>query len=217
MTFNIPSFFVGIAATLGILTVGFGGGVMMSGVLSDGTHQPNRVERQAARETPAKESKETKPTIAPVVVTVPAQAAPTDIQAAVSAPEPVVSQTPPQAEPQPAQQAPAQQTAAQVLPPALGPQRPVSLTQPVEESRPSPNLSRREEARLKAQKWRDERAQRREERRKQWAERRRQDEMRRAERRIVEQYNRPDADDDDDERPIVRQPGFFGGPFGLFR
>jgi hypothetical protein len=217
MTFNIPSFFAGIAATLGILTVGFGGGVMMSGVLSDGARQPNRIERQAAREPAAKETKEIKPTTAPVVVTVPAPAAPAEAQAAaaVSAPEPVVSPTiPPQTEPPSVQPAPAQQTAAQA--PALGPQRPVSLAQPVEESRPSQNLSRREEARRKAQQWREERAQRREERRKQMAERRRQEETRRAE-RIVEQNSRPDADEDDDEQPVVRQPGFLGGPFGLFR
>jgi hypothetical protein len=217
MRFDIPSFFAGIMATLGILTVGFGGGVMMSGVLSDGAHQPNRVERQASRETAAKE---TKPTTGPVVVTVPAQAAPAETQAATAvSPEPVVSQTatPPQPEPQSAQQA--QQTAAQPPPPSLGPQRPVSLAQPAaEESRASQSLSRREEARLRAQQWREKRAHQREERRKQMADRRRQEEMRRAERWAVEQSNRQNADDDhDDERPVVRERGFFGGPFGLFR
>ena len=95
MTFNIPSFFVGIAATLGILTVGFGGGVMMSGVLSDGTHQPNRVERQAARETPAKESKETKPTIAPVIVWVVLMPTPKCVAVKIATAAPVSAANPP--------------------------------------------------------------------------------------------------------------------------
>ena len=50
-TFNVPSFFAGVATVLAILIVGFGGGVMMSGVLSDTSRKPNKIERQAAVET----------------------------------------------------------------------------------------------------------------------------------------------------------------------
>ena len=55
MTFNTPSFFAGIAAAVGILALGFGGGVMMSGVLSDASRAPNKIERQAARDTTTNE------------------------------------------------------------------------------------------------------------------------------------------------------------------
>ena len=46
-TFNVPSFFAGVATVLAILVVGFGSGVMMSGVLSDTARKPSKIERQA--------------------------------------------------------------------------------------------------------------------------------------------------------------------------
>ena len=49
MTFNAPSFFVGVGTVLGLLVVGFGGGVLMSSVFFDkGAREPNKIERRAA-------------------------------------------------------------------------------------------------------------------------------------------------------------------------
>src|SRR5687768_5135487 len=49
MTFNAPSFFVGVGTVLGLLVVGFGGGVLMSSVfLDNGAREPNKIERRAA-------------------------------------------------------------------------------------------------------------------------------------------------------------------------
>src|ERR1700736_1300067 len=62
MTLNTSSFFAGIAATVGILVLGFGGGVMVSGMLSGDPRPPNKIERQA-REASPKEQKDTKPVI----------------------------------------------------------------------------------------------------------------------------------------------------------
>ena len=79
MALDIRSFFIGIATVFGILAAGFGGGVMMGGVISgNDTQGPNKLERQqAAQQVP----KATKPETPPVVAATPvapatAQAAP---------------------------------------------------------------------------------------------------------------------------------------------
>jgi hypothetical protein len=231
MTFDTRSFFVGIATVLGILLVGFGGGVMMGGVISGDSMAPNKIERVATREPKPTEIKETKPASTPVVVVAPAHAAP--------APEPTPQSPPAVAAPPLPASAPAQvatlpppepqsQSAPQSsVPPAQTAQAPtmaqekqVSLAQPDEPLRP--NLSRRDEARLKAQQRREERALRREERRKQMVERRQQEQLRRGEMRAAVERSKPqEADDDDDvhERPIItRRERPFDLPFfGIFR
>src|SRR3954464_2700387 len=53
MAIDTRSFFAGAAGVLAILVLGFGGGVMMSGVLSEGQRQPNKVEKQAMETKPA--------------------------------------------------------------------------------------------------------------------------------------------------------------------
>jgi hypothetical protein len=227
MTFDTRSFFVGIATVLGILLVGFGGGVMMGGVISGDSKAPNKIERVATREPKPTEIKETKSASTPVVVVAPAQAAPApeptpQSPPAVAAP-PLPASAPgqvatlPPPEPQPALPAPQAET---VQPPAMRQEKQVSLTQPDEPLRP--NLSRRDEARLKAQQRREERAQRREERRREFAERRKQERLRREEMRAAVSRSRPqEADDDDDvdERPIITRRGRpFDLPFfGIFR
>lgn len=235
-TFNVPSFFAGVATVLALLTVGFGGGVMMSGVFSDSSRQPNKIERQATRET-----KESKPANAPVMAAVPAAASTAPVQ---TAPAPTQAANPPPAssgtqqapDPQPTPQvqaAPqsevppsqAQQSTAQI-PPSLGPEKPVALAQPTRGEQFDPSqLSRREQARYWRHQRRAERAQRREEHRKQFADRRQQEQVRREEMKTRSGRLRPqDADDDrdDDDRPTVvapRERGFdapplFGGLFG---
>src|SRR3954451_15616005 len=60
MTLNAPSFFAGVGTVLGLLIVGFGGGVLMSGVVSDNTpREPNKIEKRAAEiaKPPAVETK----------------------------------------------------------------------------------------------------------------------------------------------------------------
>ena len=217
MNFNVPSFAVGAGAALAVMMVGFGGGVLVSGALTDGPRAPNKIERQAA-----KESNETKPAHVPVPVP-PAAAAPT--QAAVapppaappnpapaeSSPQPAVQAqpAPPPAQPAPVPQASSPQTAQTE---SLGPQKPVALVQPSGEEQLRPGLSRREEARLRAQQRREERAQRREERRQLIAERRHQEQMRRAEMRSAERLRRQEADDD--EPPVMtRRERPFDLPF----
>ena len=120
-----------------------------------------------------------KPTSQPTVVTPAAKSepAPQQVQPAPGpAPEPVSTQPAPPAAPPPAPpapkaiaEAPAQpvpapptQATQQAAVPPLGAQKPVSLAQPADQQF---SLSRREEARLRAQQRREERAQRREERR----------------------------------------------------
>jgi hypothetical protein len=102
----------------------------------------------------------------------------------------------------------------------MGQEKQVSLAQPDEPLRP--NLSRRDEARLKAQQRREERALRREESRMQMVGRRQQEQLRREEMRAAVERSRPqEADDDDDvdERPIItRRERPFDLPFfGIFR
>ena len=48
MTLNVPSFFAGIGTVVVLLTLGFGGGVLMSGVISDKPREPGKVEKWAA-------------------------------------------------------------------------------------------------------------------------------------------------------------------------
>src|SRR4051794_21764728 len=101
MAIDTRSFFVGIATVLGILAVGFGGGVMMGGVMSGGdTRTPNKVERQAKESAP--DTKEIKPAVQPVVVSpaappppAQAQAAPPAATASASASEPVTARPAP--------------------------------------------------------------------------------------------------------------------------
>ena len=44
MTLNVPSFFAGIGTVVVLLMLGFGGGVMMSGVINDKPREPGKVE-----------------------------------------------------------------------------------------------------------------------------------------------------------------------------
>lgn len=137
MTFNAPSFFVGVGTVVILLAFGFGGGVLVSGIVSDtAPREPSRVERRAAATEPAPPTITTKPVaVAP---------APTGLQApapnANPSPKPVESTNAPVAPPQnpaPAQQpaqpgTPAQPVtpAADTAPPPLRPQQPVALVNP---------------------------------------------------------------------------------------
>ena len=48
MALNVPSFFAGIGTVLALLILGFGGGVLMSGVISDSPRERGKVEKWAA-------------------------------------------------------------------------------------------------------------------------------------------------------------------------
>jgi len=226
VTFSVPSFFVGVGTVLLTLVVGFGGGVLMTGAFTDRPREQNKVERRV--------NEDTKPTPTPVIVTNPVPAAapvqaapapPAPLQAAPPAPSaaPAAAQPaePPQAPaqpPKPVQQAeprvapasPPQQAADQT---ALGPQRPVSLTQPQEPAREAQDASRKaQEAKARAER-------RKAERRKQIAEQR----MRRQQQAVTERPHRDASADDDDEdraeRPIFsqRERGIEPPPFRLFK
>jgi hypothetical protein len=231
MTLETRSFFLGIATVAGLLVVGFGGGILMGGVLTGDNNTPNKIERQAAAKVetpvqPAIAEAQVKPV--PVVDAKPAvNAAPAEALLPVTVPPPPqpVLRTeaaplpfaPPQqtTQPEPAKPVapPEQKTAAGAATsvdsststgPVLGPQRPVALTQPPagEQVRP---LSRREEARIRKEQRRAEQAQRREERRKLAAERREREMARREEMRSERVTRRDFDDDEDDERTIVRE------------
>jgi len=211
MTFNAPSFFAGVGTVLVLLGAGFGGGVLMSGVLSDSTpREPNRVERRAAETAP------------PVITTKPVPVAPApDVQMATpspsSEPQPggtanasvvrTEAQTQPQAAPA---QPPVPVPSAAAPTPALGPQQPVALINPnqAEEERSAAQAKAQEAKRLAAEK-------RKAERRKQTAERRRQEQTREAEQRAPAGRSSPEdaADDVRIERPFfMRRERDFGGP-----
>ena len=131
MKLNVPSFFAGIGTVVVLLALGFGGGVLMSGVISDKPRGPGKVEKWAA------ETKET--TKAPAVAAVPVPVSPPAASA-----EP--AQPPAREENAPAPQAsiqaaapPPQQTSPAALPappapaqaaPPLGQEQPVALTNP---------------------------------------------------------------------------------------
>lgn len=214
MTFNAPSFFAGAAAVLATLVVGFGGGLLVSGIMSDGTREPNKIERRAAVETKPPPAVAPAPTPAPPAAAQPASNIPGPQPAdQPKAPEPQVQPQPvaqpaPLAQPQPPAQ-PQSQTADQV--PPLGPERTVSLAQPViqERVREPQAPSRDQEAKLRAEK-------RKAERRKQ------RDELRleqQARIRAAERSRRLDPeDDDDDERPLFsrREPLFEPPRFPFF-
>src|SRR6185437_2347842 len=108
MMFNAPSFFAGVAAVLGILIFGFGGGVLMSSILLDnGRREPNKIERRAAEDAKPP-AIETKPAavVAPAPPAAPppvpaAQPTPPPAPAAQPAPTPQIQQA--TAQPQPAE------------------------------------------------------------------------------------------------------------------
>src|SRR5262245_21051187 len=84
VTFNVPSFFVGVGTVLLTLVVGFGGGVLMTGVFSDKSREPNKLERRATDEI--RPAPEVKP---PAIVADPVTAAPTPSAQPVAEPQPV--------------------------------------------------------------------------------------------------------------------------------
>lgn len=123
MTLNTPSFFAGIGTVLALLLVGFGGGVMMSGVVSDkAPREPNKIEKRAA-ETAKPPVLETKPAAA---VAAPAPPSP---QATEPAPAPV-QQVQTQRAPMPVQQVQSQPASEPVQPPPAPPVRRVDLPPP---------------------------------------------------------------------------------------
>lgn len=260
MALDTRSFFIGIATVVGLIAVGFGGGIMMGGVISGDQKAPNKIERQAGKEPTgsivkdvkpaardaqpqpkdpgvlARDLDAIKPTPQPTVVTPAAKSepAPQQLQPAPGpAPEPVSTQPAPPAAPPPASPAPKAiaeapappmpapplQATQQAAVPPVGAQKPVSLVQPADQQL---SLSRREQARLRAQQRREERAQRRELRRQQMAERRALEQQRReAERAAVQSRLSVDDDDDDDARQPALQPRMRPMPrprglFGLF-
>ena len=107
-------------------------------------------------------------------------------------------------------------------PPQFGPQRPVALEQPDAQVRDAPPLSRRDEARLRAEQRKAEQYRRRAERRQQDLLRREQAHLRRAEEIRAGAERQPrrqvvveDDDDDDvrDQRPFVtRRERAFDAP-----
>ena len=227
MTLNVPSFFAGIGTVVVLLTLGFGGGVLMSGVISDKPREPGKVEKWAVEQKASAEQKTPdaqKPAIitATPVPVAPAQAAPPP------APQPIVNAEP---APQPAlpvaSNPPAPQPAADAAPvtapapPAPAPvrqasqplqQKPVALVDPaVPQPQAKPQTTKR--------------ADKRNDRRKQATERRRQPQIDNASARTADQRPRQqEIDDDDDdvraplpffrgrEREETRRPffGFFG-------
>ena len=200
MTFNVPSFFAGIGTVLALLVVGFGGGVLMSGVMMDkGPREPSKMERRAA------ENATPPPVIAASPVPVPAaQPAAPEPKPAEPLPAPQPKMTaepavPPQAAP-PTPAVPPTVTVENAAPkPLLGPQQPVSLQNPAQE--PSRAQADRNEAkRIAAERRKAERA----ERRKLAEQRRDQQRLREVEQKAAaEQTRRVEVDDEDDE-PVQR-------------
>ncbi|TMI99505.1 MAG: hypothetical protein E6G97_21530 [Alphaproteobacteria bacterium] len=238
MTLNAPSFFAGIGTVLGLLVVGFGGGVMMSGVISDKTpREPNRIEKRAA-ETAKAPVIETKPATAavppapPVVPPAPPAADPTPTpqiqQAGSPAPAPTqptepqpapqvrhVALPPPPAaqvqevKPEPEPAAPSRMSVRQV---PLGPEHPVALPIPAHDA-----AAAKHEARKRAQEAQKLEKKRQQQERKLAEQRRRQSIKEAQDVKAAAERSRPQAvDDDDDDRD--ERPTFFRrereAPFG---
>jgi len=235
MTFNAPSFFAGIGTVTALLIVGFGGGVLVSGIISsDGPRESSKLERRTAE--PAKPA-----VIASDPVTV-AERRKEEQPPAQAAALPAQTQPAPPTQPQPTPPAQPQNAAAQApqtpSPAAdnpatqqqqpgtraerpirqggrLGPQQPVALVQP-----PSRESMSRREARAMA------RETRRLESRRRRAERReileaRQRQFRQAqegERAKPREFDEDERDQRREERPVFMQregqqtEGLFGTP-----
>ena len=69
MTLNVPSFFAGIGTVVLLLTLGFGGGVMMSGMINDKPREPGKVEKWAAEQKAPAETKTPAEAPKPPVIT----------------------------------------------------------------------------------------------------------------------------------------------------
>ena len=141
MALNVPSFFAGIGTVLALLILGFGGGVLMSGVISDSPRERGKVEKWAAEAQKA-----------PVVAATPVPAPPPVTSATpVPVPAPVATATSTQsdirkdsaAEPQasvPSAPPPQQQPAA-VSSPVSSPPASSSQTSSSPPSSPAPQAS----------------------------------------------------------------------------
>ena len=125
MTLNVPSFFAGIGTVVMLLTLGFGGGVLMSGVITDKPREPGKVEKWAAeaQKAPAEQKAPEAPKPPPIITATPVPVGPA--QAAPPPPQPIVNAEP---APQPVATQPAPPPAADPAPvtaPAPPPPAPV--------------------------------------------------------------------------------------------
>lgn len=224
MTFNVPSFFVGIGTVLGILTVGFGGGVMMSGVITEkGPREPSKVERRATEVARPPIAAATPVPVRPAPDAQPAAPAPRSAEflPAAAPPQPDIQaqpKDPPPPDPQPTALPP---ITAQT--PPLGPRQPVALVNPVQEPRrvlPDAHVKAQEAKRVAAEQKKAEQKKKVEQRK--LAERRRQQQIKDAEMRAAAARSRQEDLDDDEreERPVFLQRergGLFRTPgFRLF-
>ncbi len=220
MTFNAPSFFVGVGTVLGILLVGFGGGVVMSNVFLDkGPREPNKIERQAAEIAKPRVVQATPTPTAPTPAPQVAEPAPPS----PPPPAPQVQQATTQPEPQPApqvQQAIVQPEPAPSPPPTVG-RVPLGAEQPVALVNPAHDPTAEREARKKAQEAKRLEKKRKAESRKFAEQQRREQRLKEAEelRATTQRSRQSEVDDDDDdreERPPLFRPQRetpFGRPF----
>ena len=187
MTFNVPSFFAGIATVVALLIFGFGGGVFMSSVILDqGARTPTKTERQVSKQTPpADPQKQPTPASAPAAQLLPSAEQPSD--------------APPAAPPPKLQNILASPASASAAP--AGPQKPVSLVNPAQEAIASRNETRRkkEDARRAAQERKDAK------RRKLTEQRRQQITEAELKATSISRSNAGDVDSEEpDERPLLR-------------
>ena len=194
MTFNVPSFFAGVGTVLGLLIVGFGGGVLMSGVVMDkGPRPPSKIEQHGAEVA--------RP---PIVAATPVPVAEAKDPAPVPQAEPQAP-APPQPQAQPTMIA----APSHVQTAPLGPQHPVALVNPAPEPR-----NAQHDARAKAREAKRAAEKKKAEQRK-IAKRRRQQQNKEAQvsGATAERSKQQDLDDDDEraERPffVRREDAFF--------
>lgn len=209
MTVNVPSFFAGIGTVLVLLMLGFGGGVVMSGLIADKPREPGKVEKWAAeaQKAPSDPQKPQVVTATPVPVLPPTSAAQQPVASTEPPPEPTSVQLAPQpqqsADTAPVTPTPSVQPTAQPQPAPLR-ERPVALTNPAQ-----PNAASDEQVRLRKAK--READKRKAEQRKQMAERQRRHELENSEQaRVVEQRPRRQEIDDDDDDDRAPSPLFHG-------
>ena len=218
MTLNAPSFFAGIGTVVVLLVAGFGGGVLMSAMMTgDGPREPNKIERRAAEAAkpptvasdpvPTVEDRKTEPVVQAVAAppaapqnAVPPAAPPAAQNAAPPTPQsrsPQANDPPPQiqAQQQPGVQPPAPPNPSQ-RPPGqdlqLGSQQPVALVQPP----PQEQWLTRRQARAKAREVRRLEDQRRQAERRESAEARRQLLRQTRDARAGERSKQREADED---------------------
>jgi hypothetical protein len=202
MPFSMPSYFLGVGTVVGALTLGFGGGILLTKTAIKDTAGPSRIERAARSEPTQAAPQVTEARAVPVPRADPAVSPVTQVQAA-AAPAPQV----------------------QTIPEPAKPVEPASAAEPVKQLEPVKQVDAKQAEPRESGQWASARELRRAEREQRRMERRAERERYYAERRarateVVRVRQRPLEEREQPARPELAfereapRPNVFEGLFG---